>query len=57
LIWRDIVRAVTGGATNVVEATRHYHGLDSALARGWPTGNMAFWMSVMLAAYLLLSIF
>jgi multicomponent Na+:H+ antiporter subunit D len=57
LIWRDIVRAVTGGATNVVEATRHYHGLDSALARGWPTGNMAFWMTVMLAAYLLLSIF
>jgi multicomponent Na+:H+ antiporter subunit D len=57
LIWRDIVRAITRGATSVVTAARRYHGLDSALARAWPTGNMALWMTVMLAAYLLLSNF
>ena len=55
--WRDIVRAVTHGAKNMVKATRRHHGIEGAMARAWPTGNMAFWMTLMLAAYLLLSIF
>jgi multicomponent Na+:H+ antiporter subunit D len=33
---------------------RHY-GPDGTLARAWPTGSMAFWATVMLAAYLILS--
>ena len=33
---------------------RHY-GPDGALARTWPTGSMAFWTTVVLALYLILS--
>jgi multicomponent Na+:H+ antiporter subunit D len=32
---------------------RHY-GPDGILARTWPTGNMAFWTTALLAAYLLI---
>ena len=34
---------------------QRYHGPDGILARTWPTGAMAFWMTIMLAAYLILS--
>ena len=32
-----------------------YSGPDGALARTWPTGSMAFWTTVVLAMYLILS--
>ncbi len=32
-----------------------YYGPDGALARTWPTGSMAFWTTVVLAMYLILS--
>jgi multicomponent Na+:H+ antiporter subunit D len=35
----------------------HHHGPEGVLARTWPTGQMAFWATVMLAAYLVLSYF
>ena len=38
-------------------AVRHYYGPDGILARTLPTGAMAFWTTVMLAAYLVLSYF
>jgi multicomponent Na+:H+ antiporter subunit D len=36
-------------------AVRRHHGPEGILARTWPTGSMAFWTTVMLAAYLVLS--
>jgi multicomponent Na+:H+ antiporter subunit D len=41
-------RAINGGLS------RH-HGPDGVFGRTWPTGTMAFWTTVMLGAYLLLS--
>jgi multicomponent Na+:H+ antiporter subunit D len=55
LFWRELVRAFSRGAKGAVKLTRRHHGLEGALARTWPTGSMAFWTTVMLAAYLLLS--
>ena len=34
---------------------QQYLGPESVLARAWPTGLMAFWMTIMLAGYLILS--
>jgi multicomponent Na+:H+ antiporter subunit D len=46
------------GIANVLSAivTRlhRHHGPEGALARPWPVGTMAFWTTVMLAAYLVL---
>jgi multicomponent Na+:H+ antiporter subunit D len=39
----------------VDSALHRHHGPDGALGRTWPTGTMAFWTTVMLAAYLILS--
>jgi multicomponent Na+:H+ antiporter subunit D len=49
------VRAVTrsGGAAIAARLQRH-HGPGALLARPWSAGAMAFWTTVMLAAYLVL---
>ena len=39
----------------IPEGIQQYHGPEGILARTWPTGAMAFWMTIMLAAYLILS--
>jgi multicomponent Na+:H+ antiporter subunit D len=39
----------------IASAIRQYHGPGGVLARSWPTGSMAFWTTVMLAAFLLFS--
>jgi multicomponent Na+:H+ antiporter subunit D len=56
-LWEAFTQNALSATWRVLAGLRDHHGLDSALARAWPTGNMAFWMTVMLAAYLLLSIF
>ena len=43
-----VVQGISGGL-------QRHHGPDGILARTWPTGAMAFWMTIMLAAYLILS--
>lgn len=50
----SIQRASTGGAWAIATLVRHYHGPEGVLARTWPTGRMAFWTTIMLAAYLVL---
>jgi multicomponent Na+:H+ antiporter subunit D len=50
--WARFVDRVTGMAHAVAGTTRRYHGPNGLLARTWPTGSMAFWTSLMLAAYL-----
>jgi multicomponent Na+:H+ antiporter subunit D len=46
----DVVDRGRGAALRLYRERR----LDAALARTWPTGNMALWLMVMLLAYLLL---
>jgi multicomponent Na+:H+ antiporter subunit D len=53
--WHAIAGLVDGGARAMGRAARRYHGPDGILARTSPTGTMAFWTAVMLAAYLLVS--
>lgn len=53
--WDGFVRATMRGARSAAVAIERHHGPEGALARTWPTGSMAFWATVMLAAYLILS--
>jgi len=50
----DAVRRTVMG---IVSAVYRHHGPGGILARAWPTGSMAFWATVMLAAYLFLYYF
>ena len=40
---------------DIVAWVHRHHGADGLMARTWPTGLMAFWTTIMLAAYLVLS--
>lgn len=53
--WTMAVDGKTRGARRCMEAVRRYHGEGGLLARTWPTGLMAFWTTVMLAAFLVLA--
>jgi multicomponent Na+:H+ antiporter subunit D len=53
--WQLFATATSKTVLNTVNAIRRQHGPTSILARTWPTGSMAFWTTVMLAAYLVLS--
>lgn len=44
-----------GIATGAVRLSRTLHGPEGVLGRPWPTGRMALWTTLMLGAYLLLS--
>lgn len=65
---RSLDRALEAGFSVVISAMAHsaravfggvvrYCGTDGILARTWSTGSMAFWTTVMLAAYLVLTYF
>jgi multicomponent Na+:H+ antiporter subunit D len=53
--WQWLVRAIGSGARRANARLQRHHGPEGALGRTWPTGTMAFWTTVMLAAYLILS--
>jgi multicomponent Na+:H+ antiporter subunit D len=53
--WSATAAAATRGASGIAGMVQHYHGPDGVMARTWPTGIMAFWTTVMLTAYLILS--
>ena len=53
--WSKTTDAATRGSQMCVQTIQRHHGPDGILARTWPTGAMAFWTTVMLAAYLVLS--
>lgn len=57
-LWKkaeDLFRTAAGrGGARLAETIRRYHGPAGILARTWPTGSMAFWTAVLLAAYMLL---
>jgi multicomponent Na+:H+ antiporter subunit D len=53
--WRSLAAAATRTTLKATGAIEHHYGPRGSLARPWPTGSMAFWTTVMLAAYLVLS--
>ncbi len=53
--WLGGVTAAADAARGFVEAVRRHHGPEGVLARTWPTGSMALWTTLMLAAYLILA--
>jgi len=53
--WNVVAACGSRGARGAFNAIERHHGPDGILARTWPTGVMAFWMTIILAAYLILS--
>jgi multicomponent Na+:H+ antiporter subunit D len=53
--WRWLVGVVGWGANYVNDRLHRHHGPEGVFGRTWPTGTMAFWTTLMLAAYLILS--
>ena len=54
-VWQWLVAGVQGQARRINDRLHRHHGPEGTLGRTWPTGTMAFWTTVMLAAYLILS--
>lgn len=53
--WARIID-LAGGSARLFNGRLHrYHGPEGLFGRWWPTGEMAFWTTVMLGAYLILS--
>jgi multicomponent Na+:H+ antiporter subunit D len=53
--WVALAQASVEGTRRLATGLERHHGPDGILARTLPTGAMAFWAFVMLAAYLILS--
>jgi multicomponent Na+:H+ antiporter subunit D len=53
--WQRLVGVVAWGANRVNDRLHRHHGPEGVFGRTWPTGTMAFWTTLMLAAYLILS--
>jgi len=56
-VYARFTSAATAGTLRIGGALYRHHGPDGVLATSWPTGNMAFWVAVLLAAFLILSYF
>jgi multicomponent Na+:H+ antiporter subunit D len=53
--WNLVASSASQILFRTVDAIERYHGPTGVLARSRPTGDMAFWTVVMLAAYLVFS--
>ena len=53
--WDSLVNAVDRCVRAIATGVHRLHGPEGILARTWPTGSMAFWTTIMLALYLILS--
>ncbi|MPZ37483.1 MAG: Na(+)/H(+) antiporter subunit D [Rhizobiales bacterium] len=53
--WTGVVAATNRGADGFLRVIQRHHSPAGILARTWQTGTMAFWTTIMLAAYLVLS--
>ena len=53
--WERFAHATAVAGRGLARSIYRHHGPEGALARSWPTGSMAFWVAVMLAAFLILS--
>lgn len=54
-IWDSLVDAIQRLAQSFKRELYRHHGPDGLFGRPWPTGTMALWMTLMLAAYLVLA--
>ncbi len=54
-VWTGASEAGQRAAFGLLRYVQRHHGPDGTLARTWPTGSMAFWTTVILAMYLILS--
>jgi multicomponent Na+:H+ antiporter subunit D len=48
-------KVFVGSASKLLSLAHRHHGPNGIFGRAWPTGSMAFWMTVMLGAYLALA--
>jgi multicomponent Na+:H+ antiporter subunit D len=53
--WGGLTSLVDRGSRRAQAIANDLHGADGIFGRWWPTGTMAFWTTVMLGAYLVLS--
>lgn len=54
-LWNSCTGALVHHSRGVLGGVKRYHGTGGILARTWATGSMAFWTTVMLAVYLILT--
>jgi multicomponent Na+:H+ antiporter subunit D len=54
-LWGGLTSLVDLGSRRAQAIANDHHGPDGIFGRSWPTGTMAFWTTVMLGAYLVLS--
>jgi multicomponent Na+:H+ antiporter subunit D len=53
LAWDNLVQAIRDATGKVMDAVVDTHGARGVMARTWSTGAMAFWMTLIFAAYLI----
>ncbi len=53
--WRSILQDARNGVSRIIAYMFQHHGPEGILARTWPTGSMALWVSVLLGIILLIS--
>ncbi len=53
--WAITTRKVSAASLTALARIQQYHGQGGMFGRTWPTGTMAFWMTVMLGAFLILA--
>ncbi|MGH6925486.1 MAG: Na(+)/H(+) antiporter subunit D [Propylenella sp.] len=56
-VWVLMTEGVARAGRSLVRGIHRHHGPDGTLSRTWPTGSMAFWTTVLLAMFLVLSYF
>jgi multicomponent Na+:H+ antiporter subunit D len=54
-MWQWLATSISQSARRINDELHQHHGPEGVFGRTWPTGTMAFWTTVMLAVYLLLS--
>jgi multicomponent Na+:H+ antiporter subunit D len=52
--WERGAQGLIAGASALVARLQRHYGPEGVFARPWPAGTMAFWTTIMLAAYLIL---
>jgi multicomponent Na+:H+ antiporter subunit D len=53
--WAAVTTSVDRAGSRIVRYIHRHHGPEGSLARSWSTSSMAFWTTVVLAMYLILS--
>jgi multicomponent Na+:H+ antiporter subunit D len=54
-VSRGVSATAVSAASSAVKVARSLHGPEGLLGKPWPTGQMALWTTLMLGAYLLIS--